>query len=153
MKKSTPHVSASGELCQCFHCLHGAKALEERERKSIELFGWYSHFVYDDYKCPNNTNIHTHGFAKKFNHPDIQMCLPMQMETALAVTHCIAELLAGGKTFTAGILYDDVLGNGYKAQFIWATERGRKVLRLIIPDRNGKYEGIYADQFNKLDNK
>jgi hypothetical protein len=42
--------------------------------------------------------------------------------------------------------------DNFKLEFIEVTESGRKVLRLLIPDEKGNYDGLYAEQLTKLNN-
>lgn len=63
----------------------------------------------------------------------------------------IVENIKKGTVYEPGNKYDKIIQN-YKVEFINAKESGRSVLRLLIPDANGKYEGVYAEQLTKLNN-
>ncbi len=128
------------------------EALKKLEKDCIEKFGWYAHFVVDDPMCPDNTNFHTHNLKEAFGHKDLQICLGIRPEMAHSLLTSVIDEIKKGVKFETGKEYDNVFGNGFKAKFIDAFECGRQVLRLIIPDQNGKYEGKYAAQLTKLNN-
>lgn len=115
---------------------------EEMEKK----YGWYIHFVFGDKSCPSGYNIHTHGLAK-FKHPDIQICFPLAKETASGILKTVAGNIKEGKKYFAGMRYSDVITN-YEVEIAEAEESGRKVLRIIFPDKNGNFQ-TYDGKPNK----
>lgn len=121
----------------CAICADGMKKLEEREKKNMEEYGWYAHIVMDDPNCPYNYNIHTHGVPHSFNHPDLQICVPMDPRTAHGVIGCIIEQIKKGKKYDTGVpVFDDeVVHGGFPFLFIKAKECGRDVLRIIVSDK------------------
>ncbi|HYE68407.1 MAG TPA: DUF4262 domain-containing protein [Anaerovoracaceae bacterium] len=110
-------------------------------------YGYVIHLVVGDTSSPNNTNYHTHGLPEKCGHADLQICLNIKPELAQDILNGAVELIEEGQKFEAGKEYDRVLGGGYKVKFIEAMESNRPVLRLVIPNPEGKFTGSpYADQ-------
>lgn len=137
-KKTTPDNHKHTE--SCFACEHGTEALEAFELKSIEDYGWYCHYVpSEDYdNSPTGVNIHTHHIQESFNHPDLQIVIPLSQHTVLAVLHeVVNNFIKKGVKFKVGKKYKKIIGNEYSVVFTNAKECGRDVLRMIIPDKNG----------------
>jgi hypothetical protein len=121
------------------------------QRKALEKYGFYVEYVSDDPDAPNRFNCHTHGIEQSFGHPDFQICLPASQDSAMAIFHALVRDVKTGTQYQVGKKYPDILGNGYLLEFIKAKECGRDVLRLLIPNKYGKYEGeVYANQFMML---
>lgn len=139
--------------CKCFACENGAEALVKKEAELIQKNGLYRHFVQDDEKCPYGVNAHTHNLKEAYNHKDLQICMNIQPEILNGLFTRIVDEIKKGKKFESGVEYDNIFSGGFKAKFIDAFENGRQVLRLLIPDPNGKYEGKYAEQLTKLNNE
>ena len=133
---------------------HGRRrpSLEDLQRKQaamLEKYGWMVHYVFDDDESPNRTNYHTHGIADNFNHPDLQICLPIQPEVAHGLFEAAIDNIKKGVAYTANIEYDNILAGGFKVKFMETQDGSRKVLRMLIPDENGKYEApFYKEQLN-----
>ena len=136
--------------CECAACKYGMEAVEKMQEDAIKKYGWYAHLVTDP-MCPANTNIHTHHVMESFGHKDFQICLNIQPNTLHMILADAIDQVKEGIKFEPGKKYDKIIAN-YKVEFIEATEMGRPVLRLLIPDENGKYEGPYAEQLTKLNN-
>ena len=132
---------------------HGIEAAEKMQQKCIEKYGWYLHHVTDDSFCPNNTNSHTHHLTESFGHKDFQVCLNIRPDIIHAILTNLVEEIKKGAKYEVGKKYDGIL-TGYQVEFIDAIETGREVLRLLLPDENGKYEhSPYSDQLTKLNNR
>lgn len=139
--------------CKCFSCQNGPEAMEKKELELIQKHGWYGHFVEDDKKCPYSINAHTHNLKEAYNHKDLQVCLNIDPAIINALFASVVDEIKKGAKFESGKEYDNIFKGVFKAKFIDAFECGRQVLRLLIPDPNGKYEGKYADQLTKLNNQ
>ena len=132
--------------CECYACKYGAGALVEQEIQSIEKFGWFMHMVKRDDNVGAGANSHTHGFDKKYQHPDIQITFPRgDPELVGQLLWCVADLLEEGKRFKAGDTSDKVIRD-HIVLFANAVEDGRKVLRLILPDKAGKCQRWEMDE-------
>lgn len=134
--------------CKCFVCQHGKKALQKVEIKSMKKYGWYAHLVFDDCDFPNHTNFHTHGVYESFGHLDFQCCFPFPDPNILmTILHAIVNDIKGGRSFIANVGYDGYIQGGYLVRFMEATENDRIVLRLLVPNAQGTYEGgPFAEQ-------
>jgi len=110
--------------------------------KMLETHGWVVDVVSDtkDSKCASGTgrDIHTHGIEESFDHPDLQCVLPVDPKMVHGIFAIIVEMIKKGRKFEAGKCYSDILPNKYKLRFLEAEENDRKVLRVILPDKEGK---------------
>lgn len=139
--------------CECYYCQYGEKALQKLERSSIIKYGWYAHVVEDDCAAPNHFNLHTHGLMELYGHYDLQCCMPMDPNRIMTVFHDVIDSIVkkGGKILP-NFDYPQFLTNGYQVRFILARECGRNVLRMLIPDKAGRYDSpIYKEQLTMLD--
>lgn len=118
---------------ECEACQDSIEKVAENDREKMLLYGWITHYVIDD------NNAHTHGLLENFSHLDIQCVIRLQPEIMHSVFCCIIERVKNGETFKPDILYDRIVKD-YKVKFIYATEIGRSVLRLILPDPEGKLD-------------
>jgi len=124
--------------------------LDAGSREKMEKYGWFVHFVPDDEDCPNSVNYHTHGVERSFGHPDLQICFPLSRDIAHSILSNIVDDIKAGSRFEPGKKYNEIIGGGLSVEFIHAMECGRKVLRIIFPDKNGNYEGaVFQDQFER----
>jgi hypothetical protein len=81
-------------------------------------------------------NVHTHGLAHVFRHRDLQLVVPLRPEVACDILANLADLIKGGSTLADGRRYQDVIRDA-DVLLVAATEGGRPVLRVILPDRHG----------------
>jgi len=111
--------------------------LDKWHSDMMKEYGWYSHIVFDDFKqVPNGINIHTHGIAISFDHPDFQVCVPLDGNIAQEILGNLVYLIKDGKRFSSNEYYFDIIET-WPITFIEATESRRPVLRLIFPDQDG----------------
>lgn len=123
--------------------------LSREHRKMMEEYGWTAHFVVDDKDFPNRTNYHTHGLDVSFNHPDIQICLPIRPEIAHRLFEAAINHIKAGVFYESGKEYDKILDGGFKVKFIEVLDGDRKLIRMLLPDENGKYEApLYREQLD-----
>lgn len=102
-------------------------------------YGYYIHLVTDsDFEnSPSGVNYHTHGCPLSVGHPDFQITVTLPSESVSAIFSNLFSRVRDGEVFESGMLVSDVLEGGYKITFIDATECGRPVLRVILPDPKG----------------
>lgn len=125
------------------------EALQKKQAAILEKYGWMVHYVFDDDEFPNRTNYHTHGISDNFNHPDLQICLPIQPEVAHGLFEAAINNIKKGLVYDANIEYDNILAGGFKVKFMETQDGSRKVLRMLIPDENGGYDApYYKEQLN-----
>jgi len=126
--------------------------MDEMERwheDMMKRFGFYSHFTLDG----THANIHTHGIAESFGHPDFQIALNIPQNVAMSIFHGMVKEIKEGKKYTTNVDYSEIAN--LPVRFINATECGRPVLRLIIPDRAGTLDKdtmdpVFARQYENL---
>lgn len=139
------------------------RRLEVMHDDQIEMMkkhGWIVHFVFETRDCEFDgmANIHTHGMAQNFNHPDLQIVLPIDPQTAHMLLIEIVEQVKQGRVFEANQRYGKIIKD-FDILFIEAKEGERTVLRVILPDSQGKFpfdedcEDVYDKQMNPLPNE
>jgi hypothetical protein len=128
---------------ECEGCKNGMEVIHAYHDELMEQYGWMIHFVMPDEDYPFNVNIHTHGFPEKFKHLDMQICLPINPDNTQGIMNNIARLLNEGKAFKANKKYKDIIER-FPVLMIPATENGRKVLRLVFPDKHGSFDGEFS---------
>jgi hypothetical protein len=106
------------------------------ENNWLKEYGFYTHYVSND-DIPTQINIHTHGLPDSFDHPDLQIVLPLNPQTASSILHSIVNWIKQGNGVKTNTPYSFIL-KGMDAMFVWAVECDRDVLRLILPDTKGK---------------
>ncbi|MGP8214267.1 MAG: DUF4262 domain-containing protein [Bacteroidia bacterium] len=129
--------------CQCEGCKNGLEAMHARHDELMKKFGWMVHYITPDENYPFGVNIHTHGFPEKFKHPDVQICLPLSPENAQGIMNNIGRLLEGGKKFKAKRKYNDIIER-FPVLMLPATEDDRKVLRVVFPDKHGRFDTEFS---------
>jgi hypothetical protein len=125
----------------------GMDRLEEWQAECIARFGWYAHYVQDDESYPLGVNYHTHGLVEHFQHPDLQIVMPADPELAHKLFCVIVDLIKDGEKFSDG--QEVKYPAGLCGRFHEVEETGRKVLRLILPDFDGKFGAEAGFPFNK----
>jgi len=135
------HVHTPG----CVGCEQGMDKLLERDAKAFKKYGWVAHFVFDP-EYPLGMNYHTHGVPESFNHPDFQVCLPLQNEVVHSIVSTLVDRVKAGESFKAGQKVSEVIGNDMLVTFKEAEECGRPVLRVIFPDKSGSLEPNGVDE-------
>ena len=124
-------------------------ALARQHEKMMEEHGWMAHFVIDDKDFPNGTNYHTHGLDSSFSHPDLQICLPIRPEVAHGLFETAVNNIKNGASYEPGKEYGNILKDDFKIKFIEVVVDDHKLLRMVLPDENGKYEApFYREQLN-----
>lgn len=123
------------------------KKIREWEQKNLRKHGWIVHYVIDD-PGPTGANIHTHGLHN-FGHPDFQIVVPLPQTVAHDILINLVDRVKAGEQFQAGQKVDKVI-RAFSVKMIEATECGRPILRVIIPDPEGNVDlGKISDPFVK----
>jgi hypothetical protein len=148
-----PHPTA----CHCARCeaiaagATPAKAdaeIRTRNEKMLKQFGWFAHIVVDDPDSPTQFNWHTHGLQERYGHRDFQIVCPLPPKVAHQIGTTLADRVKAGEAFGSGQKLAQVLREGLLVKLIAATECGRDVLRIILPDPRGKLDlGEIDEQF------
>lgn len=99
---------------------------------------------------PYLCNAHTHGMDA-YNHPDFQVVLNFGMEEVCRILNELGRRVQAGKRFSAGEMVPGIYLD-CNIRLDIAEESGRKVYRVIIPDKENRYpedpfcSGIYPHQ-------
>jgi Domain of unknown function (DUF4262) len=144
--------------CKCQRCASiaaGATPAQadaeyrEWERSNLLKHGWIVHFIAEGAETPTGFDAHTHGLQENYNHPDFQIVIPLPQKVGHTLMITLADRVKAGERFQAGQKVAEVIhGAGGLVKLIDATECGRPVLRVILPDPHGKLDlGEIDDQF------
>jgi len=120
----------------------------------IKEYGRASHYVtLDQY----HNNFHTHGLLENYDHPDLQITLPLDMNSSQGIAIRIIADIKEGKFFEVGQKYYGYLKEGYPIEFKEFVECDRPVLRVLLCDQNKKMpsekgcDKYYKKQLDILD--
>lgn len=133
-----------GNGCKCVICSGEMtrKALTPQEEKIMEQFGWFAHVVVADPNIATGYNYHTHGMNVTLGHLDLQIVLPLSERKCHSIAATIHGQIEAGMRFDDGdetrIPHQD--GSCYPVRFIKVREGDREVLRVILPNAEGKLE-------------
>jgi len=116
--------------------------LQNKMREDIEKHGFCVHFVIYTAKPPSRRryqSIHTHGLEQsQGGHYDLEITLPVSGEDAAEVISNVVDKIKKGKEFRDGDIVSGILV-GYDVKFVKRKESGRDILRILLPDRDGRY--------------
>lgn len=121
------------------------QSYDDWEREQYQKHGWIAHLVLPDDET-GMANYHTHGLAM-----DLQIVLPICPDLAKNLLQAAVDLLKSGTELLHGVDYSRIV-DGYSVRFVRAIESGRPVLRMIIPNSDGKLDrdqmaGLFATQW------
>lgn len=133
----TGSVGVNAEMSQTPH--KPDDKLTEIELGMLGIHGWLMHYVASDSTSPTGTNIHTHGMTENLKHIDLQCVAVIPPDLAILIFHNIVRKIKVGTTYKDGDVVDGIIEK-FNIKFVAATEGGRPVLRIIVPDRNGNVE-------------
>jgi len=136
MKGNKEH-GGMGFPCACCDGGMTKQDLANWEQENLKKNGFYIHAV----PCSDNDkfmNFHTHGFDRTWDHPDFQMVFPIPPGAVRSIFWTIADRVKAGEKFKAGDLVEKVIKD-LPVMFVTAHEGGRQLLRIIFPDKNGKF--------------
>ena len=128
--------------CKCMMCDEGKTLgdLVEWEIEMMDRFGWYTHFVGGQPAGDEFVNAHTHGLDHTWKHPDFQIVIMLDERNMKAILDTLVDRVKAGEKFTAGMEVEHVIKN-MPVRLVEATEAKRKVLRVVFPDKNGRWPG------------
>jgi Domain of unknown function (DUF4262) len=122
--------------------------IQARDADLLKRYGWLAHIVTDDPASPTGFNWHTHGLQERYDHRDFQIVCPLLPNVAHQIGATLADRVKAGETFGSGQKLAQILRGEMLIKLIAATECGRPVLRVILPDRAGKLDlGEIDEQF------
>lgn len=124
--------------CDCDVC-DGKMTLESLEARQAELtkkYGFFSHFVSD--ANSKFVNYHTHGFRDTWGHDDLQIVIPIPPNIANNLFWTFADRVKAGERFAPDARVDKIV-HGHQVILKKAKDGERDVLRIILPDKNGRF--------------
>ncbi len=127
----------------------GLEAVRAKELECLKTIGWYAHYVHPDPDSPTRFNAHTHGLDLK-GLLDFQIVCPLPFDTAHNILTTLADRSMAGEKFEAGQDVEKVI-RVYPVRLALAEECGRKLWRVIFPDKYGVFGaealGLYPKQY------
>jgi len=112
--------------CRCLRC-------EKHVQKMLDEHGWIVDLIRDGDK----PNFHSHYLESYLGHKDIQLVYPLPDNLVGGIMHTVVGNIKKGRKYKAGDITSSVL-EGLDVLFVEATETGRTVLRIILPDKEGR---------------
>ena len=140
-KVALNNIDTANDL-SCVCCTEGIESLKKKEEECLTRDGWFIHMIMNASDCPYDFNMHTHGLEEKFNHPDLQMCAPIEPKIAYTFLESFIGQIKKGVKYEIGvpIVEKEVFANDLSVIFAWAEEGSRDVLRIIFADKNGNLD-------------
>ncbi|MFE8701051.1 DUF4262 domain-containing protein [Cytobacillus sp. FJAT-54145] len=102
----------------------------------LQDYGWIAH--HEDSPDGKTANHHTHGLAENFDHDDFQLVLDVDPRIPQEIFSRLVDLVAEGTVFQEGKRYARVI-TGFEVEMKRVEEDERELLRVILPDPNGKF--------------
>jgi hypothetical protein len=128
-------------------CCHGGsddekiKAIKKKMREDIKKFGFVIHFVEGAHpEFPGFINFHTHGIEKSQKHPNFQIVIGVSDVVAHKIFWELFRKVEKGTKFKPGKDYEGII-DGFPVRFFKVKETGEEVLRVIFPDKDGRFPG------------
>lgn len=78
-------------------------------------------------------DAHTHGLVENFSHKDLQIVFPYETPQTATLLNRLIDAIDKGTKFEVGIKYPGFF-TSCDIEFIEVQDRGRVLLRLLIPD-------------------
>jgi hypothetical protein len=123
------------------------------EEQHLLEYGWAMRIM--DHPSPHGpADYRTFGLERNYQVPEFQLYYPLSPGVAVSVLGTAIDLIKAGTRFKDGDTSADVL-EGFSVKFVDATVGGKKMLRIILPDKQGRIErgeitGTYALQYEQL---
>lgn len=124
--------------------------LRDKGIKEINENGCLIHYANDMYG-EGIPSIHTHGFKEKYNADDIEIVLRVSKKTAKGICDAIKDKYEKGEFIEPYVYYRDIIKN-YSVMFVETIDKaGRTLLRLLLPDVNGRmpYDNDVDEKYAK----
>lgn len=112
--------------------------IQQAMAEALKKYGWIAHLVWAEDGV--HANYHTHGLAENFQHPDLQCTLPIDPAIVHELFALCVRRIQSGQVFQAGQRYEQILQEE-SVLFLAAKENERAVLRLVLPDAQGRFPG------------
>jgi hypothetical protein len=126
----------------------------KENKDKLNKYGHVIHYVFSKKDGWNeDCSIHTHGVLELYKHLDLEIKLPLPQNVAMGVLNGMVESIKKGVSFENKLISDEVL-KGYDVQLVRVNDGSRELIRVIIPDENGKFPGdkdckdVYKNQLD-----
>lgn len=123
------------------------KLVQGQMADDIAKYGFHTHYVSAVVGGNENNdllkgfvNAHTHGFEQSVDHLNFQLVIALRAEMAHGFFWEFMNWIKAGRRFKDGDVVEKLL-KGFPVRLAETTECGRPVLRIIFPDKNGKFPG------------
>lgn len=134
-----------GHECEC--CANGMEAFRAKEDANMAKYGWFAHIVQDDVDVKTGYNYHTHGIPATWpGAMDIQVVLPLPPPVTHNLAVSYVNLLKKGIFPKDGDVLDGII-KGYKVRMAAVEENDRTVLRMILPQKDGRLENFDVEEY------
>lgn len=119
--------------------MENLKELRKETEKIMREHGYIVHSVFPSEKdTSGKVSHHTHGLKENFNHMDLEIALAIHPNLARAVLGGVAEQIKSGEVFEDKLMSDKII-QGYNVQLFKMKSDNRELLRIVLPDENGKF--------------
>lgn len=105
------------------------------EAAFLKHYGYYAHYIVPKNRA--NVNYHTHGLPENKWHLDLQIVCPVKPDLAHKIFWSVVCEINSGHMFRDGEKSDAIADR--PMEFREFAEGGRRVLRIIIPDDDGRF--------------
>ena len=123
--------------------------LDAWHKDMITKHGFCVHYVKEEKTFPYKVNIHTHGIEDHLGHPDLQIVLPVPPDVAASLFAILYVKIKDGARFSDGqVLNTPEDEIKLPIKFVSAKEGGRDLLRVILPDVEGRTS--YSEMSDKF---
>ncbi len=102
----------------------------------LAQYGFYAHYLWP----PVNgyVNYHTHGLFITKKHLDLQIVLSLEQKLAHGIFWTFVQHINAGETFEPNRFVSGIVKD-YPLKLILAEETNREVIRIILPDPQGRF--------------
>lgn len=128
---------------------------KKQEEELIEKYGFVIHNVFPSSDDEILWSHHTHGLKENFNHMDLEIVLPINPNVVGGIFHSMVKQIKEGESFEDKLISNRVIQN-YDVQLVKVNDGHRELLRIILPDVNGKFPSdedcadIYKNQLDDI---
>jgi DNA segregation ATPase FtsK/SpoIIIE-like protein len=112
-------------------------AVRRREERQIAKYGFFVHYVFDESDMPWGVDIHSHGVLESFGHADFQIVAGLPPDLATEILTNLVDEVKEGRKFAAGTTASGIIRR-FDVGFAVAAGEGRELLRVIVPDTEGR---------------
>lgn len=116
------------------HVENSKDFISEENQAFLDKQGWF--YQYEEIDGPV-ANIHTHGLAENLNHIDLQIVLKLDEDLVQMLLNTIIDNIAEGYKYREG--RSNQVIDSIEVEFKLFEESDRKVLRVILPDEQGRF--------------